>query len=110
MISICKAQLVDFVHSFCILYCLHRCRGNKVKAIVKKLPLDTGLNDYLIHKYICHSFIHSDHFYKLSIAPLQVRYYSEALPTQHGYCAGVSRRSATGNCELRTSPRSLSGG
>ena len=43
---------------------------------------------------IIHSFIHS-----ISIAPLQVHYYSEALPTQHGYCARVSRRSATGNCE-----------
>src|SRR6218665_3781346 len=31
------------------------------------------------------------------IAPLQVHFYSEALPTQHGYCVGVSRRSATGN-------------
>jgi len=27
-----------------------------------------------------HSFIHA-----MSIAPLQVRYYSEAFPTQHGY-------------------------
>src|SRR6218665_619396 len=35
----------------------------------------------------------------MSIAPLHVHYYSEALPTQHGYCVGVSRRSATGNCE-----------
>ena len=35
----------------------------------------------------------------ISIAPLQVHYYSEALPRQHGYCAGISRRSATGNCE-----------
>ena len=34
-----------------------------------------------------------------SIAPLQARYYLEALPTQLGYCVGVSRRSATGNCE-----------
>ena len=42
----------------------------------------------------------------ISIAPLQVRYYSEALPTQHGYCDGVSRRSAAGNCELRICPRS----
>ena len=33
-----------------------------------------------------HSFIQAN-----SIAPLQVHYYSEALPTQHGYCAGVSR-------------------
>jgi len=35
----------------------------------------------------------------ISIAPLQVHYYSEALPTRHGYCVRVSRRSATGNCE-----------
>src|SRR6218665_565488 len=30
--------------------------------------------------------------------------------TQHRYCAGVSRRSAAGNCELRTCLRSLRGG
>src|SRR6218665_120226 len=35
----------------------------------------------------------------ISIAPLEVHYYSEALTTQHGYCVGVSRRSAKGNCE-----------
>ena len=55
------------------------------------------------------SFIHS-FIQAFSIAPLQVRYYSEALSTQHGYCSGVSRRSATGNCELRTCLRSQSGG
>jgi len=33
-----------------------------------------------------HSFIHS-----ISIVPLQVLYYSEALPTHHGYCAGISQ-------------------
>ena len=37
-----------------------------------------------------HSFIQT-----ISIAPLQVHYYSEALQTQHGYCAGISCRSAT---------------
>src|SRR6218665_3860228 len=53
--------------------------------------------------YVCtHSVI--------SIAPLQVPYHSEMLPTNHGYCAGVSRQRATGNCELRTGPRSLGGG
>src|SRR6218665_1225896 len=52
-----------------------------------------------------HSFILA-----ISIAPLQVHYYSEALLTQHGYCVGVSRQSATSNCELRTCPRSLHGG
>ena len=34
----------------------------------------------------------------ISIAPLQVNYYSEATQTEHGYCVGVLRRSATGNC------------
>jgi len=29
---------------------------------------------------------------------------------QHRYCARVSRRSATGNCELRTCPRTIRGG
>src|SRR6218665_1017396 len=36
-------------------------------------------------------FIHSRYFYSAYSRPL---YYSEALPTQHGYCVGVSRRSA----------------
>jgi len=44
-----------------------------------------------------HSFIHS-----ISIAHLQVHYYSEALLTQQGYCVRVSRRSTTGNCKWRT--------
>ena len=52
-----------------------------------------------------HSFIPS-----ISIVPFQVHYYSEALPTQHGFCVGVSRKRATGNCELGTCPRSLHGG
>ena|SRR6218665_578364 len=52
----------------------------------------------------CHGFIHSFRPF------LQVRYYSETPPTQHGYCAGVSRQSATDRCELRTCPRSLRGG
>src|SRR6218665_368060 len=36
-----------------------------------------------------HSFIPA-----ISIAPLQVLYHLEALPLQHRYCIGVSRRSA----------------
>jgi len=52
-----------------------------------------------------HSFIQF-----IFIAPIQVHYYSEALPTEHGYCARISRRSATGNCEWRTIPGSLRGG
>src|SRR6218665_1773813 len=57
---------------------------------------------FISRKWHARQFSHA-----ISIAPLQVCHYSEALPTQHGYCAGVSRRSATGNCELRTCPRSV---
>src|SRR6218665_3874088 len=53
---------------------------------------------------VFHSFIHS-FIQTISIAPLQVHFYSEALRTQHGYCARVSRRCATVNCELRTCPK-----
>jgi len=35
------------------------------------------------HKFI-HSFIQA-----ISIMPLQAQYYSEALPTQNGYCVRV---------------------
>jgi len=62
-----------------------------------------------VHSLI-HLFIHSGYFYSATVLPLQVLYYSEAFPTQHGYCARISRRSATGNCEWRTCPRSLRGG
>src|SRR6218665_542100 len=47
--------------------------------------LSNGLNLYMD---LIHSFIQT-----ISVAPLQVHFYSEALPTQHGYCVGVSRRS-----------------
>jgi len=50
-----------------------------------------------------HPFIHS-FIQAISIAPLQVLYYSEALLTQHGYCARISRRSFTGNCGLAQGP------
>src|SRR6218665_1124830 len=61
----------------------------------RELCLTTGAADANNHSFI----------QTISIAPLQVHVYSEALPTKHGYCAGVSRRSATGNCELRTCSR-----
>src|SRR6218665_1149211 len=45
---------------------------------------------FFVHIRFFHSFIPV-----IYIAPLKARYYSEALPTiQHGYCIGVSLRSA----------------
>jgi len=40
----------------------------------------------------------------ISIAPLQVHYYSEALPTQNGYCIGVSRWSTIASEGLAQGP------
>jgi len=57
---------------------------------------------WLIDSYFVHSFIQG-----ISIAPLQVHYYAEALQTQHEYCVGVSRRSTTGKFKWRTCPTSL---
>src|SRR6218665_3816943 len=47
------------------------------------------------------------HIPDISIAPFQVHYYLEALLTQHGYCVGVSRRSATGNPRVKDLPKVL---
>src|SRR6218665_1540495 len=49
-----QSAISRFCGHYCIFYCLHRCRGSSVNAVVGKLTLDNGLNDYLIHKYICH--------------------------------------------------------
>src|SRR6218665_2698447 len=45
---------------------------------------------------LCMAFFIRSFIPAISIAPLQVLYYSEALPTtaRIGYCIGVSRRSA----------------
>src|SRR6218665_3519115 len=53
-----------------------------------------------------HSFSHSDHFYGASSSPLLLR---SAPDTARILCRS-SHRSATGNCGLRTCPRSLRGG
>jgi len=80
---------------------LFQCCGNPNNEIDSVSPLHP-ISATNIHP---HSFIQT-----ISIAPFQVHFYSETLPTQHGYCAGVSRRSTTGNCELRTCPRFLRSG
>ena len=67
------------------------------KSLRKQVWEPSNYVDYFINSFI----------QTISIAPLQIHYCSEALPTQHGYCAGISRQSATGNCEWRLCPRSL---
>ena len=48
-----QSAISRFCGHYCVFYCLHRCRGSNVNAVVNGLTFDTGLNDYLIHKYIC---------------------------------------------------------
>jgi len=51
-------------------------------------------------KKITYKFIHP-FIQAISIASLTVLCCSEALPTQHGYCLGISRLSATGNFVIK---------
>ena len=70
------------------------------------LPVHLSIDNIIWSVYSSiHSFIQV-----ISIVPLPVLYYSEALPAQHEYCVGISCRSGTGNCELKTCPRSIHGG
>src|SRR6218665_2024990 len=56
--------------------------------------------------YYSFSFIHS----AISIVPLKVLYYSEALPTTAQILYRSFALKRTGNCRQRTCPRSLHGG
>jgi len=77
---------------------LRTCSRSLHRMFQAKLHIQLAIIQQLMHEASFHSFIQS-----ISIVPLQVHYYSEALPTQHGYCVGVSPQSAAGNCEWRTS-------
>ena len=80
--------------------CWRRAGKNKnMRSRDSRFVTRHNCNEKLLNygKIIYCKFIHSG--YLLFIKPLQVLYYSEALQTQHRYCARVSRRSATGNCE-----------
>src|SRR6218665_2752568 len=41
----------------------------------------------------------------ISIAPIQVHLYSEALPTQHGYCVGVYTLKRYGQLQVKDLPK-----
>jgi hypothetical protein len=41
---------------YCIFYCIHRSRNKNINAIINLLTSDTGLNDYLVHNYVCKTF------------------------------------------------------
>src|SRR6218665_544970 len=84
-------------------------RSIKVRAETRSQKTElNGKHFWWENPFHVEGFIHS-FIQAISIAPLllQVHYYSGALPTQHGYCVGVSRRSATLHRECSACPRSL---
>ena len=38
---------------YCIFYCLYRSRGLDVRKIVRMFTKDTGLNDSMVHNFVC---------------------------------------------------------
>ena len=48
-----QSVISRFCGHYCIFYCLHRARGKNLNAIGNMLTYDTGLNDYLIHNFVC---------------------------------------------------------
>src|SRR6218665_2601401 len=65
-------------------------------------------NTVVLYQIQSNSFIHLGCFYILA---RQVHYYSEVLPTTaNDTVSEFTCRNATGNCKLRTCPRSLRGG
>ena len=76
-------------------HCHHHRRRRHHHSLVFSVQRHCVLKN--IRSFI-HSFVHSGHsghFYSAFSSPLLPR----SAPDTAGYCAGVSRRSATGNCE-----------
>ena len=42
-----------FCGHFCIYFCIRRSSGLHMHKIVRSLSSDTGLNDVLVHSYVC---------------------------------------------------------
>ena len=42
-----------FCGHYCIFYSLHRARNYSVNAICNMFTRDTGLNDFLVHRFVC---------------------------------------------------------
>lgn len=48
-----QSSVSNFCGHYCIFYCTHRCRNKNITFIANTLTTDTGLNDYLVHNYVC---------------------------------------------------------
>ena len=48
-----QSVISKFCEHYCIFYCLYRSRGLDVRKIVRMFTKDTGLNDSIVHNYVC---------------------------------------------------------
>lgn len=58
-----QSIISQFCGHYCIFYCMHRCRDRNINAITNMLTLDTGLNDYLVHNFVCKTIAYISHFF-----------------------------------------------
>jgi len=43
-----------FCGHYCIFYCLYKCIGYEMNSILKCFTVDTGVNDWFVHNFVCH--------------------------------------------------------
>jgi len=48
-----QSVVSKFCGHYCIYFCIARSNGIDMRKIVRKLTSDTGLNDMLVHAYVC---------------------------------------------------------
>jgi len=48
-----QSVVSKFCGYYCIYFCIHRSRGVDMCKIVRSFSSDTGLNDALVHAYVC---------------------------------------------------------
>jgi len=53
-----QSVISRFCGHYCVFYCIHRARNKTVHAITNMLSFDTGLNDYLVHNFVCNSLMY----------------------------------------------------
>ena len=98
-----RTDIHTYTHIYIRTY-IHTCMHTTYMHAYMYTYIHTYIHTYIntyIHTYI-HTYVRTFIYLfipAISLAPLPVHYYSEALPTQHGCCVGVSRRSTTGKCE-----------
>jgi hypothetical protein len=51
-----QSVVSGFCGQYCLVYCILKSRGKSLSDILKYFSSDTGLNDFLVHKFTCRMF------------------------------------------------------